>query len=43
MKSHNQLEEMKNHHYQALWIVFGSSQLGEGVLQEDFGLCLDLV
>ena len=24
----------------ALWIVVGSSQLGEGVLQEDFGLCL---
>ena len=21
----------------ALWIVFGSSRLGEGVLQEDFG------
>ena len=26
---------------QALWIVFGSSELGEGVLQEDFGLYLD--
>ena len=24
---------------QARWIVFGSSRLGEGVLQEDFGLC----
>ena len=23
---------------QAPWIVFGSSRLGEGVLQEDFGL-----
>ena len=23
---------------QALWIVFGSSRLGEGVLQGDFGL-----
>ena len=23
---------------QALWIMFGSSWLGEGVLQEDFGL-----
>jgi len=23
---------------QALWIVFGSSRLGEGVLKEDFGL-----
>ena len=23
---------------QALWIAFGSSRLGEGVLQEDFGL-----
>ena len=28
---------------QAHWIVFGSSRLAEGVLQEDFGLCLDLV
>ena len=33
---------------QTLWIVFGSSRLGEGVLQEDFSLfsfslCLDLV
>ena len=33
---------------QALWIMFESSRLGEGVLQEDFGLfsfslCLDLV
>ena len=29
---------------QARWIVFGSSRLGEGVLQEDLGLylvCLD--
>ena len=26
------------------WIVFGSSHLGDKVLQEDFGLCcLDLV
>ena len=25
---------------QALWIVFGSSRLGEGVLLEDFDLCL---
>jgi len=25
---------------QALWIVFGSSRLGEGVRQEDFNLCL---
>ena len=25
---------------QALWIVFGSSQLGERLLQEDFGLYL---
>ena len=25
---------------QALWIVFGSSRLGEGVLQEDLDLCL---
>jgi len=31
---------------QALWIVFGSSRLGEGVLEEDFSLfslCLDFV
>ena len=25
---------------QARWIAFGSSRLGEGVLQEDLGLCL---
>ena len=33
---------------QARWIAFGSSRLGEGILQEDFGIvfslvCLDLV
>ena len=27
---------------QARWIVFGSSRIGEGVLQEYFGLCFSL-
>jgi len=31
------------HMSQARWIVFGSSRLGEEVLQDDFSLCLDLV